>query len=150
MCSSARSYSPHTGWPQTWKTWKTQGIWKIVKISGKTRGNLNFCGKKRGKLRESEKYVTWSPTKMHSSSFSLLSCSWEKFKISWRTQGKLREFSFSKMWSSCHNFNLKLIIKAVQIVDSSKITQIVRCAWNASSMYPAFRIVPQLHNDTVL
>ena len=73
-----------------------------------------------------------------------------KVKISWKTQGKLREFSFSKMWSSCHNFNLKLIIKAVQIVDSSKITDMIRCAWNASSMYPAFRIVPQLHSDTVL
>ena len=54
------------------------------------------------------------------------------------------------MWPSCHNFNLKLIIKAVQIVDSSKITQMIRCAWNASSMHPAFRIVPQVHSDTVL
>ena len=74
----------------------------------------------------------------------------EKFRISWKTQGILREFSFSKTWSSCHNFNLKLIIKAVQIVDSSKITHMIRCAWNASGMYPAFRIVPQLHSDTVL
>ena len=49
-----------------------------------------------------------------------------------------------------HNFNLKLIIKAVQIVDSNKITHIIRCAWNASSTYAAFRIVPQLHSDTVL
>ena len=113
-------------------------------------GKFELLWKKPGKLRESEKYVTWSPTKMHSSSFSLLSCSGEKFKISWRTQGKLREFSFSKMWSSCHNFNLKLIIKAVQIVDSSKITHMIRCAWNASSMYPPFKIVPQLHSDTVL
>ena len=31
-----------SGWPQTWKT---QGISKIVKISGKTQGNLNFCRK---------------------------------------------------------------------------------------------------------
>ena len=30
------------GWPQTWKT---QGIFKIFKISGKTQGNLNFCRK---------------------------------------------------------------------------------------------------------
>ena len=30
------------GWPQTWKT---QGIGKIVKISGKSQGNLNFMGK---------------------------------------------------------------------------------------------------------
>ena len=64
--------------------------------------------------------------------------------------GKLRELSFSKMWSSCHNFNLKLITKAVQIVDSSKITHMIRYAWNASSMYPAFSIVPQLHSDTAL
>ena len=49
-----------------------------------------------------------------------------------------------------HNFNLKLIIKAVQIVNSNKITHMIRCAWNASSMYAAFRIVPQLHSDTVL
>ena len=28
-----------------WKTWKTQGIKKIVKISGKFQGNFNFCGK---------------------------------------------------------------------------------------------------------
>ena len=34
--------SPLAGWPQTWKT---QGIWKIVKISGKTQGNLNFYRK---------------------------------------------------------------------------------------------------------
>ena len=74
----------------------------------------------------------------------------EKFKISWKIQGKLREFSFSKTWSSCHNFNLKLIIKAVQIVDSSKIPHMIRRAWNGSGMYPAFRIVPQLHSDTVL
>ena len=26
-------------------------------------------------------------------------CSGKKFKISWKTQGKLREFSFSKVWS---------------------------------------------------
>ena len=51
---------------------------------------------------------------------------------------------------SPHNFNLKLIIKAVQIVNSNKITHMIRCAWNASSMYAAFRIVPQLHFDTVL
>ena len=51
---------------------------------------------------------------------------------------------------SPHNFNLKLIIKAVQIVDSSKITHMIRCAWNANSMYAAFRIVPRLHSDTVL
>ena len=74
----------------------------------------------------------------------------EKFRISWKTQRILREFSFSKTWSSCHKFNLELIIKAVQIVDSSKITHMIRCAWNASGMHPAFRIVPQLHSDTVL
>ena len=51
---------------------------------------------------------------------------------------------------SPHNFNLKLIIKAVQIVNSNKITHMTRCAWNASCMYAAFRIVPQLHFDTVL
>ena len=50
---------------------------------------------------------------------------------------------------SPHDFNLKLIIKAVQIVDSNKITHMIRCAWNASSMYAAFRIVPQPHSDTV-
>ena len=31
-----------SGWPQTWITWKTQ---EIFKITGKTRGNLNFCRK---------------------------------------------------------------------------------------------------------
>ena len=51
---------------------------------------------------------------------------------------------------SPHNFNLKLIIKAVQIVDSNKITHMIRCVWDARSMYAAFRIVPQLHSDTVL
>ena len=41
-------YKALPGWPQTWKTWKTwktRGILKIVKISGKTQGNLNFCRK---------------------------------------------------------------------------------------------------------
>ena len=47
-----------------------------------------------------------------------------------------------------HNFNLKLITKAVQIVDSNKITHVIRCAWNASSMHAAFRIVPKLHSYT--
>ena len=51
---------------------------------------------------------------------------------------------------SPHNFNLKLIIKAVQIVNSNKITHMIRCARNASSMYAALRIVPQLHFETVL
>ena len=36
---------PFPGRPQTWKTWKTQGICKIVNISGKTQGNFNFCRK---------------------------------------------------------------------------------------------------------
>ena len=31
-----------TGWAQTWKT---QGTWKIVKISEKTQGNFNICKK---------------------------------------------------------------------------------------------------------
>ena len=30
---------------EKWKTWKTQGIWKIVKISRKTQGNFYFCRK---------------------------------------------------------------------------------------------------------
>ena len=30
---------------EKWKTWKTQGIWKIFRISGKTQGNLNYCRK---------------------------------------------------------------------------------------------------------
>ena len=51
---------------------------------------------------------------------------------------------------SPHNFNLKLIIKAVQIVDSNKITHMIRCAWNASSMYAAFRIMPQPNSDTTI
>ena len=46
---------------------------------------------------------------------------------------------------SPHNFNLKLIIKAVQIVGSNKITHMLRCARNASSMNAASRIGPQLH-----
>ena len=28
---------------KTWKTWKTQTIWKVVKISWKTQGTLIFC-----------------------------------------------------------------------------------------------------------
>ena len=30
--------------------------------------------------------------------FPLLSCSGKKFKMPWKSQGKLREFSFSNMW----------------------------------------------------
>ena len=48
------------------------------------------------------------------------------------------------------SFQFKVNHKAVQIVDSNKITHMIRCAWNASSMYSTFRIVPQLHSDTVL
>ena len=35
-------FPPLTGWLQTWKTWKAQGIWKIDSISGSTQGNLDF------------------------------------------------------------------------------------------------------------
>ena len=49
-----------TGWPQTWKTWKTQEIWKIVRISGKTWRKLwkiSIFEEKPGKLRENVRYV---------------------------------------------------------------------------------------------
>ena len=111
-------------WTFVEKTWKTQGKWKL--------------------------YVTWSPTKMHSLSFSLLSCSGKSLKYPEKLRENSGNLVSQKMWSSFHNFNLKLIIKAVQICDPSEITHMIRCAWNASSMYPAFRIVPQLHSDTVL
>ena len=48
------------------------------------------------------------------------------------------------------SFQLKVNHKPVQIVDSNKITCMIRCAWNASSMHAASSIVPQLHYDTVL
>ena len=59
-----------TGWPQTWKT---KGIWKIVKISGKTQGNfcrqnLENSGKMKNMWRDRQR-------KCISSKFSLLSCS---------------------------------------------------------------------------
>ena len=41
-------------------TWKTQGIRKIVKISEKTQGNLNFCRE----IMENVKYVTKLPMKL--------------------------------------------------------------------------------------
>ena len=47
-----------------------------------------FFKEKSGKLREDVKYVTKS----------LLSCSGKNFKMPWKSQGKLREFCFSKMW----------------------------------------------------
>ena len=87
-----------SGWPQTWKT---QGIWKIVKISGKTQGNFNFCRKaleNSGKMKN-----IWHDhqQKCIPSNFPLLSCSGKNLKISWRSQEKLREFSFSKMGPPC-------------------------------------------------
>ena len=50
---------------------------------------------------ENEKYVIQSPTKMYSIEFSLLSCSGKILKISWKCQGKLREFDLLKMWPPC-------------------------------------------------
>ena len=52
-----------TGWPQSWKTWKSQGI--------KTQGNLNFAGKS-GKLRETKKYVGNDPMTMFSKNTQLI------------------------------------------------------------------------------
>ena len=82
-----------SGWPQTWKT---QGIQKIIKVSEKTQGNLNFSKKN---LENSGKMKHDHQQKCTSLNFSLLSCSGKNFKISWKFQGKLREFIFSKMWS---------------------------------------------------
>ena len=61
MCSSTRSCSPHTGWSQTWKTWKTcktQGIWKYSENLRENSGKFELLCKKPGKRRENEKYVT--------------------------------------------------------------------------------------------
>ena len=60
---------------------------------GKTQGNLNFCRKTQGKCKmfgiiTNEKYPN----------FSLSYCSGKKLKMPWKSQGKLREFSFSKTW----------------------------------------------------
>ena len=95
-------YSPvgpqWAGWPQTWKTWKTQGIWKLVKISWKSRGILNFC---RKNLENSGKITNMGHDRQQkciSLNFPLLSCSGKNLKMTWKSQGKLREFSFSKMW----------------------------------------------------
>ena len=38
---------------------------------------------------------------MHSTNFSLLSCSGKKFEISWKTQGKLRENSGNLVSQKC-------------------------------------------------
>ena len=98
-CSSRAAMNiskiPFPGWPQTWKS---RGICKIVKISGKTQISFNFCIKhleNSGKMKNmghdcQQKYILLN--------FSLLSCSGKKFKMPWKSQGKLREFSFSKMW----------------------------------------------------
>ena len=94
----------YTGWPQTWKTWKTwktQGIWKIVNISGKTQGKWKICDMIANKNALSEFFSFELPSlSCESFSFELLR---EKLEISWKTQGKLREFSFSKMWSPWYN-----------------------------------------------
>ena len=37
---------------------ENSGNWKNYENLGKTQGNLNVCGKKPGKLKENEKYVT--------------------------------------------------------------------------------------------
>ena len=90
-----------SGWPQTWKTWKTQGIWKIVKISRKTHGNLNFC---RKNLENSRK-IKLCDMIANKNAFHRSFLSWvargKKFKMPWKSQGKLREFCFSKMWPPC-------------------------------------------------
>ena len=89
------------GLPQTWETWKiwkTQEIWKIVKISWKTQGKLNFCWK-TWKTHGNVQYVARPPMKMHSIEDFFLSCSEKNLKMLWKSQEKLREFSFSKMRS---------------------------------------------------
>ena len=85
--SRAVSKIPFPGWPQTWKTWKTQGICKIVTISGKTQGNFNFF---RKNLENSEKMKNMGhdhQQKYILLNFPLLSCSGKKFKVPWKSQG---------------------------------------------------------------
>ena len=78
-------------------TWKTQGIWKLSKSQGKLREIWTLV-EKTWKTQGKWNYVTWSPTKMHSIEFSSLELLRKKFKIPWKSQGKLRELCFSKMW----------------------------------------------------
>ena len=49
---------------------------------------------------------------MHSIEFPLLSCSGKNFKMPWKSQGKLREFRFSKMWPPCTCIVCSYLIKA--------------------------------------
>ena len=72
---------PFPGWPQTWKTWKAQGICKLLKCHGKLREILIFCRKhleNSGKMKNmghdcQQKYISLN--------FPLLSCSGKKFKM---------------------------------------------------------------------
>ena len=90
-----------TGWPQTWNTWNTwkiQGIWKIVNISEKTQGKLNFCGKNLENSRKMKNMWHDHLQNCIPSNFPLFSCSGKYVKMPQKSQGKLREFSFSKTW----------------------------------------------------
>ena len=64
-------------------------------------GKLKFLWEKPEKLRENLKYVTYLPVKIFSSEFFISNCSGKNLKIPWKSQGKLSEFSFSKVWPPC-------------------------------------------------
>ena len=52
--------------------------------------------------------------------FPLLSCSGENLKMPWKCQGKLREFSFSKMWPPCFTVNKKNTISNTESIETSQ------------------------------
>ena len=78
------------------KTWKTQGIWKTVRISGKTRENFNFWRKPwktQGKCKGICGIIANKNVSEQIFSLELL-----REKIENTLENSLREFSLSKMW----------------------------------------------------
>ena len=77
-----------TGWPQNWKTWKTQG-------------NLNFCRKNLGNSGK----IKLCDMIANKNAFHrmFLSCVAQRkiLKCPGNLREKLKEFCFSKMWSPC-------------------------------------------------
>ena len=68
---------------------------------------------------------------MHSIEFSdpLLSCSGKNFEMPWKSQGKLREFSFSKIWppfySTWSNFHKMKFMYLIFLASGSFIKSLV-------------------------
>ena len=100
-------------------------------------GKFEFLWKRPGKLKENKKYVTRSPTKCIPSNFPFLRCSGKKFKMSRKSQGKLRENSGNLVFQKCGHPATVLI----KYLRSTEFLHVIDLASMAPKIYYNSRII---------